>query len=86
MCQFATAKDDNDLDAIAVFEKATNFADFNVKIVVADFESKFHLLEFGLFFASFFALFGLFFHALILEFTPINNFHYRRICIGGNFH
>ena len=36
---FATTKDDHDLDAISVFEKTDNFTDFNVKVIIANFET-----------------------------------------------
>ena len=83
---FAAAEDNHDFDVIAVLEKAADFADFDVKVVVADFEAKFHLLELGLFFASFFAVFGFFFHLLVLVFTPIDDFDDRRVGVCGNFH
>ena len=82
--QFATAENDHDFDVVAVFEKAFDFADFDVKVVVADFEANFHLLELGLFFASFFAVFGFFFHLLVLEFAPIDDFDDRRVGVSGD--
>ena len=83
---FATAENDHDFDVVAVFEKAFDFADFDVKVVVADFEANFHLLELGLFFASFFAVFGFSFHLLVLEFAPIDDFDDRRVGVSGDFH
>ena len=71
---------------IAVFEEAADFADFDVKVVVADLEANFHLLELGLFFASLFAVFGFFFHLLVLVFAPIDDFDDGRVGIRGDFH
>ena len=83
---FAAAEDNHDFDMIAILKETFDFADFDVKVVVADFEAKFHLLELGLFFASFFAVFGFFFHLLVLVFTPIDDFDDRRVGVCGNFH
>ena len=84
--EFATAKDDHDFYMVPVFEETANFADFDVKVVIADFEADFHLLELGLLFASFFAIFRLFFHLLVLVFSPIDDFDDGRIGVRGNFH
>ena len=83
---FTTAEDDHDFDVVAVVEEATDFADFDVKVVVADFEANFHRFELGLFFAGFFAVFGFFFHLLVLVFTPIDDFDDGRVGIRGDFH
>ncbi len=81
---FATAEDNHDFDVVAIFEETFNFADFDVKVVVADFETDFHLLKLGLFFASLFAIFSLFFHLLVLVFAPIDDFDDRRVGVSGN--
>ena len=81
---FATAEDDHNFDVVAIFEETFDFADFDVKVVVANFETDFHLLELGLFFAGFFAILCLFFHLLVLELTPIDDFNDRRVGVSGN--
>ena len=81
---FAATEDNHDFDMVAIFEETFDFTDFDVKVVVANFETNFHLLELGLFFASFFAIFRLFFHLLVLEFAPIDDFNDRRVGVSGN--
>ena len=84
MGHFTPAEDDHDFDVVAVLEEAADFADFDVKVVVADLEANFHLLELGLFFAGLFAIFGFFFHLLVLVFAPIDDFDDRRVGVSGN--
>ena len=84
MGHLATTEDNHDFDTITVVEEAADFADFDVKVIVADLEADFHLLELGLFFASFFAIFGLFFHLLVLVFAPIDDFDDRRVGGGSD--
>ena len=86
MGHFTPAEDDHDFDVVAVLEEAADFADFDVKVVVADLEANFHLLELGLFFAGLFAIFGFFFHLLVLVFAPIDDFDDGRVGIRGDFH
>lgn len=86
MGHLATTEDNDDFDTVAVGEKLLDFAEFNVKVVVADFETNFHSFKFGLFFASFFTILGLFFHLLVLVFTPVDDFDNGRVGVGGNFH
>ena len=86
MGHFAATEDDNDSDTIAVGEELLNFAEFDVKVVVADFEADFHSFELGLFFAGFFTIFGLFFHLLVLVFAPVDDFDNGRVGVGGDFH
>ena len=50
---FATAEDNHNLDTVSVFEETLDFADFDIKVVVADFETDFHRFELRLFFAGF---------------------------------
>ena len=84
MGHLAATEDNHNLDTVAVFKEAFDFADFNVKVVIRDFEANFHLFELGLFFAGFFAVFSFFLHLLILVFTPVNNLDDRRIGVGRN--
>ena len=84
--KLATTEDNHDFDVVSVVEEAANLADFNVKVVVANLEADFHLLKLGLLFASFFAIFGLFFHLLVLVFAPIDDFDDGRVGIRGDFH
>ena len=86
MGHFAATEDDNDSDTIAVGEELLNLAEFDVKVVVADFEADFHSFELGLFFAGFFTIFGLFFHLLVLVFAPVDDFDNGRVGVGGDFH
>ena len=81
---FATAEDNHNFDVVTIFKETFDFADFDVKVVVADFETDFHLLKLGLFFASLFAIFSLFFHLLVLVFAPIDDFDDRRVGVSGN--
>ena len=86
MGHFAAAKDDHDFYAISIVEKTVNFAEFYIKVIIADFEANFHLFKLGLFFAGFFADLGFFFHLLVLVFTPIDDFNDRRSCSRGNLY
>lgn len=83
---FATTKDDHDFYTISVFEETFDFTDFDVKVVVADFEANLHLLKLGLFFTGFFAIFGFFFHLLVLIFAPIDDFDDRRVGVCSDFY
>ena len=86
MRHLAATKDNHNFHAVAIFEKTFDFSDFDVKVIVANFEANLHLFKLGLFFASFFAIFGFFFHLLVLVFSPIDDFYDRRICARGNFY
>lgn len=83
---FAATKDDDDFDAIAVGEELLDFAEFDVKVVVADFEANFHGFELGLFLAGFLAILGFFFHLLVLVFAPVDDLDNRRIGVGSNLY
>lgn len=83
---FTAAEDNHDLDAVTVFEELADFADFDPEVVVTDFEADFHRFELGLFFTSFFAILGFFFHLLVLVFTPVDDFDNGRVGIAGDFH
>lgn len=85
VCHLTAAEDNHDLDAVAVFKKTLDFADFDIKVVVADFEANFHRFKLGLFFTGFFAIFGFFFHLLVLVFTPVDDFDNWWVGIGCNF-
>ena len=43
MSHFTTFEDDHDFDSVAVGEEFFNFAEFDVKVIVADFEANLHL-------------------------------------------
>ena len=85
MSHFATTEDNHYLDAVSVIKEAFNFADFNVKVVVRDFEADFHCLKLRLFFASFFTVFCLLLHLLVLVFTPVDDFDNGRVGVSRDF-
>ena len=84
MRKFATAEDDENFYSVTIVEELTNFTEFNVKVIVANFKADFHLFKLGLFFAGFFTLFSLLFHLLVLILAPIDDFNDRRVSGGGN--
>ena len=84
MSHLATPEDDHNLHAVTILEEFVNFAEFDTEVVVADFQAEFHRFKLRLFFAGFFAIFRLFFHLLVLVFTPVDDFDNRGIRISGN--
>ena len=83
---FATAEHNDEFHVVTVIQEFSDFAEFNVKVVVADFEANFNRFELGLFSAGFLAIFGFFFQFLILIFAPIDNANNGRIGVRGDFH
>ena len=81
---FAATEDDHDLDAITILEKLESFADFNIEVILPNFQTESNLFEL----ATLGVLFGasLFFHLLVLVFAPIDDFDYWWIGVRGNFH
>ena len=74
---FAATEDNHDFNSVAIVEQFEDFAAFNIEVIFPNFQTKSDLLKFG----SFGVLLGtsLFFHLLVLVFTPIDNFYNRRI-------
>ncbi len=84
MSQLAAPVEDNDFNFVASIKKAGDFLEFDPEVMVAYLEPEAHLLYFETLGVSF-ALLELL-RLLVVVFTPIDNFCYRRICIGRNFH
>ena len=86
MSHFATTENDHDLDAVTIFEEAFDFADFDIKVVVANLQANLHCFKLGLFFAGLFTILGFFFHLLVLVFTPVDDFDNWWIGVSRNFY
>ena len=76
---FATAEDNHDFYPIAIFEELEDFAAFNIEVILPNLQTKSNLFEFAAF--GVFLSATLFFHLLVLVFTPIDDFNNWRICI-----
>lgn len=79
---FAATEDNHYFDTIAIFEQLEDFAAFNIEVIFPNFQTKpnlFELATLGVFLGA-----ALFFHLLVLVFTPIDDFDNWRVRIWRN--
>jgi len=81
---FSTLENDRDFDAVAFFEEFADFAEFDIEVVVADFDAEADLFELRS--MRFLLGAGGFFGLLVLEFAPVDDFDYWRVGVGANLH
>ena len=79
---FAATKDNHYFDTIAIFEQFDDFAAFNIEVIFPNFQTKSDLFEFAAF--GIFLGAALFFHLLVLVFTPIDDFDNWRVRVWRN--
>ena len=80
----ATAVEYLETDLVTLFEEPTYFAKLDVQVALSNLHTKSHLFEFSCLVAL--AIFLRFLHLLILEFTPVDDFSYRRVCVWRDFY
>ena len=79
---FAATEDNHYFDTIAIFEQFDDFAAFNIEVIFPNFQTKSDLFEFAAF--GIFLGAALFFHLLVLVFTPIDDFDNWRVRVWRN--
>lgn len=79
----SSSEEETDFDFVALFEELPSPLEFDVEIMLADFESEPDLLDLNLALIALVA--GLSLCLLVAVFAPVENFYHRRLSAGGDF-